>query len=247
MKLKKIASLALAGIMAVSMLAGCKGNDSSTGNQGTVVVPTTSDIVTALNNGQTSGNEVKVTFTAANSSIVDALQSAIKYNGSMNTNTLQTQVLNFVGGSVAGWNDASLFNNTKGFYGDDCSENHRLAFKNMTAPATKESLSKVQPVTLVKAYAVQKALSKEAAIASFVNDMDKAIANLKADDVVPSGTGEMVGNHYWLNTATGHEKYHAYSYTGNVVMASETHADGTTDYYFVMAVTQTVTEKTVEK
>ena len=246
MKLKKIASLALAGVMAVSMLAGCKGNDSSTGNQGTVVVPTTSDIVTALNNGQTSGNEVKVTFTAANSSIVDALQSAIKYNGSMDADDLQTQVLNFVGGSVAGWDDASLFNTTKGFYGDNCTSD-RLAFKTMNTPAANESLSKVQPVTLVKAYAVQKALSKEAAIASFVNDMDKAIANLKADDVVPVGTKEKVGNYYWLNTATGHEKYHAYSYTGNVVMASETHADGTTDYYFVMAVTQTVTEKTVEK
>ena len=245
MKLKKIASLALAGVMAVSMLAGCKGNDSSTGNQGTVVVPTTSDIVTALNNGQTSGNEVKVTFTAANSSIVDALQSAIKYNGSMNATQLQTQVLSFVGGSVAGWNDTSLFNTTNGFYGDDCTESHRLAFEDMADPRSGESLSKVPSVTLVKAYAVQKALSKEAAIASFVNDMDKAIANLKADDVVPVGTKEKVGNEYWLNTTQ--PKYHTYGYTGSVAMASETHADGTTDYYFVMAVTQTVTEKTVEK
>ncbi len=41
MKLKKIASLALAGIMAVSMLAGCKDGGNTGDNDDTVVVPVT--------------------------------------------------------------------------------------------------------------------------------------------------------------------------------------------------------------
>ena len=40
MKLKKIASLMLAGVMAVSMLAGCKGSANS-GEEENPVVPTT--------------------------------------------------------------------------------------------------------------------------------------------------------------------------------------------------------------
>ena len=247
MKLKKIASLALAGIMAVSMLAGCKGNDSSTGDQGTVVVPTVTDAVTALNNGQTSGNEVKITFTAANTSITNALQSAIKYNADMTDDKLAEEVVNFAGSTTAVWNDTNPFTKTAGFYGDDYNTD-RVAF-DLTGghPLPGKSQSKVQPVTMVKGFVVENALSKEAAIASFVNKMDDAIGELKTDDVsVDSATGkEKVAGYYWLNTTQN--KYHVYGYTGGVVMASETHTDGTTDYYFVMAVTQTVTEKTLEK
>ena len=57
MKLKKIASLALAGIMAVSMLAGCNGSSSSST---TTERETTTGIVAAVNNGQDKTNEVKV-------------------------------------------------------------------------------------------------------------------------------------------------------------------------------------------
>ena len=48
MKLKKIASLMLAGIMAVSMLAGCEGK-SDNNEEKNPVVPVTSDIVTWAN------------------------------------------------------------------------------------------------------------------------------------------------------------------------------------------------------
>ena len=51
MKLKKIASLALAGIMAVSMLAGCSGkteNNENNGNQNQVVAATVADYANSL-------------------------------------------------------------------------------------------------------------------------------------------------------------------------------------------------------
>ena len=77
MKLKKIASLMLAGIMAVSMLTACGGKTVNDGenNNGTVVVPTSS-IVTAVNNGQDATNKVKIEFTS-DASLDAALAKAV--------------------------------------------------------------------------------------------------------------------------------------------------------------------------
>ena len=62
MKLKKIASLMLAGIMAVSMLAGCKGNaQENPGEQEQPVVDTT--IAGYLNDAQNANSLVKIDFT----------------------------------------------------------------------------------------------------------------------------------------------------------------------------------------
>ena len=228
MKLKKIASLALAGVMAVSMLAGCKGNDSSTGNQGTVVVPTTSDIVTALNNGQTSGNDVKITFTS-NSTLDTYLTKAVAADSAANDTGVQTE--------LAKYNKLDVIGTGK-FYNDT----DKLAFTGGTVSAAN-SQSKVLPVTLMKAYVVDDAYTKEGAIVDAVKQMDKTIADLKAKDVVYDATGDVykVGN---VTLDGNNNKYHTYSYTGNVSMVSETSTAGTTVYYFVMTITQTVTEQT---
>ena len=61
MKLNKVLALALSGVMAVSMLAGCSGNPGNGGQEGEEQTPATG-IVAAVNNGQTG--DVKVTFTA---------------------------------------------------------------------------------------------------------------------------------------------------------------------------------------
>ena len=58
MKLNKVLALALSGIMAVSMLAGCSNNTNGDKDE---QVPATG-VVAAVNNGQTG--DVKVTFTA---------------------------------------------------------------------------------------------------------------------------------------------------------------------------------------
>ena len=51
MKLKKIASLMLAGIMAVSMLAGCKGNETNVDDdKDEVVTPVATDVAKGANN-----------------------------------------------------------------------------------------------------------------------------------------------------------------------------------------------------
>ena len=63
MKLNKVLALALSGVMAVSMLAGCSGNPGNGGQEGEEQTPATG-IVAAVNNGQDADNEVKVNFTA---------------------------------------------------------------------------------------------------------------------------------------------------------------------------------------
>lgn len=62
MKLNKVLALALSGVMAVSMLAGCSGNSGNGGQTGEGEQTPATGIVAAVNNGQTG--DVKVTFTA---------------------------------------------------------------------------------------------------------------------------------------------------------------------------------------
>ena len=83
MKLKKIASLALAGVMAVSMLAGCGDTASSNPDNGKVEVVTTS-IVDAVNNGQGADNDVTITF-KDDAKLNDALSKAVKAMGEHST------------------------------------------------------------------------------------------------------------------------------------------------------------------
>ena len=95
MKLKKIASLMLAGVMAVSMLAGCSGNnatDPENPDDGQVVVPTgtVGKVIAALDGDVT--DDVTV---SANASLEAALQKAVENAGlanisSWNKTTLQT-------------------------------------------------------------------------------------------------------------------------------------------------------------
>ena len=74
MKLKKIASLALAGIMAVSMLAGCKDGTSQEDPSSSSQVPTTANIVTYANDALTGAQKNVYTF-HDNSALNQALQA----------------------------------------------------------------------------------------------------------------------------------------------------------------------------
>ncbi len=74
MKLKKIASLALAGIMAVSMLAGCNGSTDPEEPSSSSQVPATTNVVTYANDAL-SGAE-KGVFTFKSSSELDTILQA---------------------------------------------------------------------------------------------------------------------------------------------------------------------------
>ena len=63
MKLKKIASLALAGIMAVSMLAGCKdGGNGNSGSSSSGTTVTAAPIVSAMNNELSEKQKEQLSF-----------------------------------------------------------------------------------------------------------------------------------------------------------------------------------------
>ena len=72
MKLKKIASLMLAGIMAVSMLAGCKTATKPTDDSSSSDVSTVSDAATAINAALDEAKET-ISFTGS-----DELANAVK-------------------------------------------------------------------------------------------------------------------------------------------------------------------------
>ena len=73
MKLKKIASLMLAGVMAVSMLAGCKGSANS-GEEENPVVPTTGIVADA--NGVLTDDQKEI-FSYVGSTNLDAILKEI--------------------------------------------------------------------------------------------------------------------------------------------------------------------------
>ena len=77
MKLKKIASLMLAGIMAVSMLAGCKTADNN-GEEENPVVPVASDAVTYANDAL--GAKEKEVMTFSGNTELDALLKKVATN-----------------------------------------------------------------------------------------------------------------------------------------------------------------------
>ena len=94
MKLKKIASLMLAGIMAVSMLAGC-GEASSNSTETPDVTPVTG--VAATVNGELNNNAKKISFTE-DSVLTNLLTNYYKENpiksGMWNAGTADLQKVN---------------------------------------------------------------------------------------------------------------------------------------------------------
>ena len=228
MKLKKIASLALAGVMAVSMLAGCSGNGNTNGgntsDDNTVVTPATTPVIDAVNNGQDATNDVKVTFTA-DSKLDAALQKAVSVYGTDSTpDELKNAIYNMTGlKSVSAEEDKvkTVYCDNNGF----C--NSKLKYND---GGVHEKLNgKVYTLFDVAEITSDDALSEEAALNIVAEKADELIAALAKTSYV----GE-----------TG-EKYYSYSYDGTVSMVSAKAIDGTTNYYVAYVVNQTVTEKTL--
>ena len=173
MKLKKIASLALAGLMAVSMLAGC-GDNSSNGNGAVVEPGTSSSIVSAFNDEQNSNNDVKVTVTADSTLSAD-LAKAVKevgyrHNDESDEVAEQLYKLNGVEQGAA-WNVANEFtsNTTDG------------------KSVTKLFVVYVGP---------DRAWTEEAAVMSFAKAFDQHVAAELPETSYKKGTTQVGGKYY---------------------------------------------------
>lgn len=172
MKLNKIASLALAGVMAASMLAGC-GNTESNTDKGGVVSTGTSSVVSAVNDGQSATNDVKVTF-AADSVLDKALKAAVEaYGDTVDEGTLATAVANMTGVQYINVND--------------------LWGENEIAPGDHATFKDGDSQTALFAFQLN-SVNKDAALNATSNALDQAIAKLvdttKADN-------QVAGSKYW--------------------------------------------------
>lgn len=228
MKLKKIASLALAGIMAVGMLAGCSngaGNGNSNNGNGGTVEPSTTAVVSAVNNGQSASNDVKIDFTV-DSSLDAALAKAVSvYGNDAQETEIWVAIHNMTGlESYSAREDGfTQYVDNNGFLTGD-----RTFHDDIPGGKDKgeDMNGRVYTLFNVKVF---DALTEEAALNKVAEKADAMISELAA-------TGK--------DTITGH-KYYSYSYDGSISMVSSQNLDGTTTYYVAYVVNQTVTEKTL--
>ena len=236
MKLKKIASLALAGVMAVSMLAGCegKGANNNGGNSNTEEpVVSTTPVVDAVNKGQSASNDVKINFTT-NASMDAALKKAVSVYGNDATEAEVKAAINRITGlkSVgAHEGDKGLKKDNNVFLNGEWEGflTGTLDY-NAVINAKKDQKDKVWTVFGVKK--IDQVYTEEAALNKVAEGADEAIEKLAA--------------HSETTDTAATKKYYTYSYDGSIGMVSVKTLDGTTDYYVAYVVNQTVSEATMK-
>lgn len=240
MKLKKITSLALAGVMAVSMLAGCSNNGGSNNddnNDDVVVTPSTTAVVNAVNNGQSILNDVKITFTA-NADLETAMQKAIDVYGSDATATnVENAVKNMTGLESKAPNATWTTYNKTVLNGSFLSDKVIYA-TDYASPNNEPGKEGGTVYTLfgVEEYTGNSAITEEAVLNTIAAAADEAIKDLDLSSDRGSD-GKL--------TVTVNKKYYGYSYDGSIAMVAVEQANGTTDYFVAYVVNQTITEKTL--
>ena len=236
MKLKKIASLALAGLMAVSMLAGCSGNGGNgagNGNSGDITAENnTSSVVSAVNNGQSVTNDVKITFTS-DASLDAALKKVVELYGdnSLGVNGAGQQTFKNAITSLTGLEEYM----PKDLGISDTTTMTTNGFLNGKRGYIKADDTKAvggKTFTKLYAYAVP-ALNEQAALNMVASEVDDIVSELSATT-------------YDKNLTVG-EHYYDYSYTGTISMVSAQISNGATVYYVAGTISQTVTDQTWEK
>ena len=220
MKLKKIASLALAGVMAVSMLTACNtaSNGNTNDNDDVIVNPAPTSIVTAVNNGQSATNKVKIDFTS-DASLDAALSSAVKSVGDIGLRPEMVALMQELTGEKVGINEV---NQKTGWKEDIINGVITRGWKLDTSVDGKV-------VTDMEVMYIP-GLTEEAALKRAAAKIDEQVANL-------------VDTTY--NMVEADEKYTDYSYTGTVSMVSAQTVAGTTNYYVAYTITQTTSVKTL--
>lgn len=234
MKLKKIASLALAGAMAVSMLAGC-GTDSSnsTGNNttdnGTVVVPA-SGVAEMLNNNQDPAAKVQIKFSADSSfeKLVAQAAEEVGFNTANDATAIIAQLEKMVNAdkySPLGTLDVDtatdLTNNASFLSGDKINSDDALKHDGQTQ-------------TLLVVQYLNSGLSTDVAAYNSLNTLQsRLVNNLPAEtDTTALKRGD---------------NYLTYDYTGKVCVVSTMQNTGAPAYYIAYLVTQTSSVATIEK
>lgn len=98
MKLNKVLALALSGVMAVSMLAGCSGNPGNGGQEGEGETTVDTTVASVLNDEQAAtDNKVKIDFTYS-SSLENALEKALtEFGASVKPENVDDRIAEILG------------------------------------------------------------------------------------------------------------------------------------------------------
>ena len=246
MKLKKIASLMLAGVMAVSMLTACGSNgntgNGNNGNENPDPTPATTSVVDAVNKGQSAANAVKIDFTV-NSELDNALAKAVSVYGNdadenfTIDNNNRPVFISEVAGAITRMtglesvsaNPANPGYITDGWVDDDTGFLTDEVDRAQAIAHDKDAKGKVYTLFVVNQFS---AWTEEAALNMVAEAADEMIAELDA--------------HSDVDGLKAGDKYYTYGYDGNISMVSVKNLDGTTDYYVAYVVNQTVTESTLK-
>ena len=170
MKLKKIASLALAGIMAVSMLAGCKDGNNNNGGASSSSEPTTTNVVTYANDVLSASEKEVFTFTSS-SNLDTILKNVATDTSKFNSAGIErvfgsTGVVNaqIQRGSKTGWQEINLLEGVEGKLDGI-----------VTSDFTNLPSSNVKTQKKVELYTISGAYEEKAAVQKIVEDFSQYI------------------------------------------------------------------------
>ena len=226
MKLKKIASLMLAGVMAVSMLAGCsdKGGASSEDQDKEPTGVTVEAINAALD------NDIKVKFTAS-SALENALDKAIDYVG-------------IKGASKIDAADLNKFDTNLKLDDSSAAELQLNDKKNETDEKVEKDKATAAEIVIFtddgvanESYVVKQIVDKMLSN-GYVSENFTTIKNLPAQGSKNYSDAEGDGKHFY-----------AFSYTGEMAIGSVVNYDKgypVTTYVVVYTVTRTATSTPVQ-
>ena len=215
MKLKKIASLMLAGVMAVSMLAGCSNDTKPDDGEKDPVVDSSlaGQVIAAL-----SEDTTKVVSFGSDSDLDTAVAKAIENYGVKYLNKIDAKVLNGIN--------------------DDIADDDEIAFASSDTKAGAEKDAKEDSMTVVLDQKDLKDLtgvSTEYAVKVLANLIDDEIEGLKLKENSQTYTYDTDKGDFWYD----------FSYTGNLSVTEVKDAvTGVSSYVVVYTITRTAAEQT---
>ena len=234
MKLKKIASLMLAGVMAVSMLAGCSGSttddNTNNGDDNTTTVPA-SNASTVFEGALSTKANIKIDM-ADNATLNANLNTAIENLTSSTIkvfNTVNKGVMNFAvnGYYWMGEEDGQLIGNVvDSIMGGDlkiiADEMGADTMWTSAFAALRPTFNDAEDETVTMLFAVDSAVSDNAAVKQVAKRLDSAISLLQIDDDVidPSIVKPVAAGLAEVDPGLDWTTLH-YEYSGSVSVASK--------------------------
>ena len=216
MKLKKIASLMLAGVMAVSMLAGCSnGTKPDDGEKDPVVDSSlTGKVIAALDEDTT-----KIVDFTSDSALDVAVAKAVENYGVKYLSKVDATVLNSIDDKISTDDEIALSQDKS----------------NNSAGAKKDAKEGSMTVVLTgKTLGVTAGVSTEYAAKVIAQKIDDEIANLDLPENSKTYTYDKDKGDFWYN----------FSYTGNLSVTEVKDAvTGASSYIAVYTITRTAAEQ----